>query len=189
MRTFSLIILTLLLLSCTTIDRSLVNSTTSITYIHPTLIPILMDFEYEATVRGVFLTRDNLSMNFGEIRDKPTSKVVGYCMKSSLGRMTLMFHTPSWDFMDEYEQEALVFHELGHCLLDRAKHCDTISYKMGGPISLMNQWVLDSSYYKSHREEILDELFNPNENCIADDDIVDEINGEVCSPKNSDPRR
>lgn len=186
---FLLLIILINLISCTTAHVTMAPKPVPINYINPKVDPILKNFIYEANARGFLIDLDYLSMNFGDIRDKPTSQVVGYCMKFVSGRMQIMFHTPAWDFMDDYEQEALVFHELGHCLLSRNDHCDNRSDKMGGPISLMNTWVLNGKYYKDHREELLDELFNPDPKCVADDEHVDAVDGEVCSPETRDPKR
>jgi hypothetical protein len=64
--------------------------------------------------------------------------------------------------MDSFDKEQLLFHELGHCVLNR-KHCDLVVNL--DPISLMHPKMLKSEYYKNNRDELIEELFNADPRC------------------------
>jgi hypothetical protein len=78
-----------------------------------------------------------------------------------------------WQFMSEQAREALIFHELGHCVLQRRGHTDSL-LPNGDYTSLMNSQSVAlyevclyhigdepcSKLFK--REYYLDELFNKN---------------------------
>lgn len=198
MRHLSLILLMFCIVSCsTTAHVEQIDPTVPYNYIDPKLKPILKMFEYEAHARGIPLQIKWLSMSFGNIRVRPDSNVVGYCQPYKSGRMVIKLHGPSWDFMDDYEQEVLVFHELAHCVLQRMCHNDDVSAK--GPVSILNKYVLEGDYYREHREELLDELFDPtagcskysgplapNTECDGNNGFIDEIIGKTCPPKDRD---
>jgi hypothetical protein len=52
-----------------------------------------------------------------------------------------------------------MFHELGHCVLDRP-HDDDRAVNTRRPASLMSTYLLSSYWYKSYYEEYMYELFH-----------------------------
>ncbi len=60
-----------------------------------------------------------------------------------------------WDTADQYAQEVLVLHELGHCLLNRKHRPDLDAF--GTPVSLMNPVIL--SDWSSRQDSYLSELY------------------------------
>ena len=167
-------------LSCTTINHNVVTvEQYKLSYIDSQFNPIIDSFIYEARSRGHTVNLTNLSMTFGNIRIKKDDRTVGYCVHDVLGGMIIKIHDQTWKDMDIYSREQLVFHEMGHCLIGR-EHC--IKANKDGPISIMFPRVLDSNYYRIHREELVDELFNISPECIGDDGNVNEVDGKVCTP-------
>ena len=59
--------------------------------------------------------------------------------------------------LSNVRREALLFHELGHCLLNRVHDDDT--YDDGRPKSLMNKYIIGEYYYSSYYDEYMRELF------------------------------
>jgi len=173
-------------LSCTTINASPTPIEYKTDYIDKTFNPIIESFIYEARLRGHPVSLDKMNMSFGDIRTSWTDRTVGYCARNRAGRMVIKIHSKSWKKMDEYQREELVFHEMGHCLIPR-EHCKAVT--KDGPVSIMFPHILESTYYKKNREDLVDELFNVSPKCIGDRGSVDEIDGEVRIQAHPDAKR
>ena len=63
----------------------------------------------------------------------------------------------TWDNFSELRREALVWHELGHCLLGRGHLDDWVD---GRPVSVMNTWLLQEHHYEKHYDWYQWELSN-----------------------------
>lgn len=101
-----------------------------------------------------------------------------------------------WKRLNNTRREALIFHELGHCTLFRG-HTDmkeddgTIEYKIenflftigvfekkgylpdGCPASMMHPYMFGTSCLKKHRQYYIDELFNPSDHNIRNNNARD----------------
>jgi len=91
--------------------------------------------------------------------DTLTGSVTGQCLTYSDGRREVNISVSFWKNASAYEREFLVFHELGHCLLDR-EHLDT-ERADGTCLSMMHsgQGGCRNVYGISTRTRYLDELF------------------------------
>lgn len=176
------IILMLSFVSCTThrYKAKITPTESPLLETDKSLLPIIDSFKYEAMMHGVFIDITRVNMGFGLIREEGDITTVGYCLTTGSGTKIIRLHEESWRAMDLYEQEELVFHELGHCLLNRVLHCD--NRINGDPISILNAYIPNGNYYKDNREVLLDELFNPNPECRPNGN-ADEVNREIRSPK------
>ena len=125
-------------------------------------------FKIEAAWRGLTVDIDKVSVMF-DVKDKDPS-VVGLCSLSFIAP-TIRIRHDIWNTMQEEEREALLFHELGHCLLHR-NHCDNDS---GTPISLMNSTVFGGDLYSKNRSRFIDELFSPDTRCVRSSKDIDSI--------------
>jgi len=80
-----------------------------------------------------------------------------------LGNRQIVINREDWALMDEFEKESLIFHELGHCELDRAhdnqklKNGEWTSIMRGTPFSACDNDIIN--YAGTRREYYLDELF------------------------------
>jgi len=84
--------------------------------------------------------------------------VVGLCVPQE---NIVLVNKQYWDTADAIHREALVWHELGHCKLNRIHVTDTA---FGHAVSLMYpaiNSVDDEEWYKAHRKEYIEELFAP----------------------------
>lgn len=117
--------------------------------------PYMDTFKTEAMNRYVVIFIPYLIMIFGDTSHLG-SDVVGYC---AMMRTTprIVIQREFWDQATPQEKENLIFHELGHCVLDR-DHTQTF-LPDGRPESLMYDYLLDSGMYQLHRAYYLDELF------------------------------
>lgn len=84
---------------------------------------------------------------------------LGQCKSYSDGSKKVVIDAPYWDSATELEREYLVFHELGHCALNR-DHNDGQDGE-GNCLSIMQSGdnACTSSYNYSNRERLLAELF------------------------------
>ncbi len=134
--------------------------------------PLIDSFIHEASIRGISLSINNLIVTYD---DNPANAVCGSCNSSSPATdiqkiITLKSGAPCW--IEQFELEALVFHELGHCVLGRL-HLNA-QLPNGDPRSMMVQNNVsiyapclypvdgepcDNSFKRTY---YLDELFNEN---------------------------
>ena len=124
-------------------------------FIDPELQPYVDQFFEEAEIRDLDISADDFSfsVNFGE------KTHLGVCSLASNEVLINSFH---WSNFTELEREYLMFHELGHCILDRLH--DDQSLPNGECKSIMNsagecRENLDN--YNIWRTYYMDELFDP----------------------------
>ena len=138
------------------------------------LLPFVDTFFQEAELRGIDLAHDNLIITYGDLTE---NKLCGSCnsLASTHQQQKIVTLTdPSAACWNNYEQlEALIFHELGHCLLGRS-HQNTL-LPNGDPTSLMmdnsiSQYSpciyqignVNDCNFTFKRSYYLDELFDPS---------------------------
>jgi hypothetical protein len=111
-------------------------------------------FEKASTENGKDLAVDNLVIEFGSIDPLKLAT----CTHDGIPTITVS--KSNWDTLDEDEREKVLYHELGHCVLDR-RHDDE---KGSGREwkSLMIPYPGKISDYKDHKKEYIQELFSSN---------------------------
>jgi hypothetical protein len=141
-------------------------------------------FYEEAEQRGVPLQKNNLIVEFSETLDEDKC---GLCTrpkrKKEIQRRVQISQTKiCWDRLSTLNRETLLFHELGHCLLNR-DHDDAL-FPSDAPKSIMTT-VLDGPYQACvyvfvgsdnvekcnltvRRDYYLDELFGTNGGFVPD---------------------
>lgn len=127
-------------------------------------------FEKEANLHERSLVIDNLIMEFVEDygSDKDT---IGQCTLYMVNDKVLRppkvtFKKDYWEKASKLEQELLVFHELGHCVLFKDHNDDTFfdeHFNSHIPVSIMSSYIMWEAYYKYYRETYLQELFSRSE--------------------------
>jgi hypothetical protein len=145
--------------------------------IEATLKPFVASFLKEAKARNVKIDTTNLilKLNTTAVTDK-----CGTCMQSnnkgSSQKTVEIFNNvvTCWQLATYNGKEALVFHELGHCLLNRIEHKDD-KFANGSPKSIMVSantdlytpcvYVIDGNVdacnKTARRKYYIDELFDP----------------------------
>lgn len=130
--------------------------------IDPTFQPQWNAFVAEANNRGLkaIAMVDDISIQFGNPSAACGTSADG-CCRQQIGEtptITVSYH--AWQYFDNNQKEALIFHELGHCILNR-RHENTT--ENGIPISLMYYISAIGSidvHYNGHtRIEYINELF------------------------------
>jgi len=115
-------------------------------------------FKEEATLRSVNIDEklDEISIILGEIEDVSVS---GTCKPNE---KTIIIDSFSWNRLNFERREHLIFHELGHCVLERNFHKETKT-ESGDCLSFMrsNLKICSINYYSElWRSYYLAELFN-----------------------------
>lgn len=131
MRTFLLLFSLVVVLSCQTRPEPEPGQ-----YSVPQEVePFVQAFREAAQQRNQTIQTDNLIITFGTINGHD---VCGECLRQAgqTPRITLSLDRNCWQDADHNERECLVFHELGHCLLNRNHRTDR--FPKGQYASLMN---------------------------------------------------
>lgn len=127
-------------------------------YIDSRLQVYFDSFKAEAEKRDIKVDFESLEVD-GYIRQIRESGVAGQCQSFEDGSRTVIISTSYWRTATDIEKEFLIFHELGHCVLDR-EHYDEADLN-GDCLSMMNSGgsVCNINYRAATREYYLDELF------------------------------
>lgn len=127
-------------------------------------------YNYPLPDTKIYLAMDDLIASDSHIKGK--------CVKTSEGN-AIVIDRSFWKTLSDTSKEILVFHELGHCLLNRTHR---ILYFQGSnriydqwmipswkylthpnwPMSLMHRSLIDEDKYNQEREYYLSELFMKN---------------------------
>lgn len=126
--------------------------------VDPELQPFFESFELAAEARGITvdLEAEGIAGTIDFIRDNTT---VGQCQSSEEGNKRVLVDKAFWSEYDFYGKEFIIYHELGHCFLNR-EHDNAV---LGGNVceSIMQSGIsgCTNAYDASTRESYLDELF------------------------------
>lgn len=114
-------------------------------------------FKKEGSSRGQNINMEDI---IGQIIDIETDGVLGRCNQLTSGKKHLMIDKLFWETANMIEKEYVIFHELGHCALNR-RHLDT-TYKDGTCMSMMQSGngSCKMVYNSQNRSKYLDELFS-----------------------------
>jgi hypothetical protein len=108
--------------------------------------------------RGKFVKISKLTVKFG----KKEENELGRCEWAN-GVPTVVMDYEAWNEKPD-RQEMVIFHEFGHCVLDR-DHCEGVN-RDGIPKSIMAAVNFDSAIYYANRDYYLSELFfDPKKKC------------------------
>jgi hypothetical protein len=147
--------------------------------VDPTIEVYINKFVEEAALRGITIKKENLIAEFTAER---TNEVCGQCLTSKKNieknqrKITINNSSLCWGTAPNENKEALVFHELGHCLLNRPHKDDLFANSAPASIMFSNnvgpyqpcQYSLGGSNngadcnFTARRKYYIDELFNPN---------------------------
>ena len=115
-------------------------------------------FAAEGALRNVTVDFEASRVS-GYIRLIRTPNVIGQCAHDDTKPNTVIIDWTYWMSADDLEKEFLVFHELGHCVLNR-EHLDDADAQ-GNCISIMTSGTgaCHINYTPGTRKKLLDELF------------------------------
>jgi hypothetical protein len=149
------------LMSASMLGRDAIIISKNNTYVDSAISPLVNSFIFEATRRNRQVDLRYLAVQLGyDSNEDP--EVIGSCRK--IGDIKLVKVNPKyWETSTDSQREALVFHELAHCLLNR-EHCNE-KYSDGRYVSLMSEYSGKDSDYTENREKYVGELFSKHERC------------------------
>ena len=127
-------------------------------FVEPALQEYLDRFKVEGAARGV--TVDYVESRIAAyLRTILDSGVIGQCAHSETEENTVIIDRMYFDSATDLEREFVVFHELGHCVLNR-EHLDD-SDNQGNCVSIMTSGTgtCTIKYTEATRKGLLDELF------------------------------
>ena len=127
-------------------------------FIDDRLKPYFDEFKKEGELRGLNL---NLSPEVIEafIQNVISQSVAGQCQRNTDRPSQIILDENVWNQSNDSDKEFLIFHELGHCILNR-DHLDATNPN-GSCISIMHSVVgICRNEYDTRRSDYLDELFN-----------------------------
>ena len=126
--------------------------------VQPELRPFFLAFEEEATERGISINLTELGIT-GNIVNLGGGGVIGLCRRNDNEPNRIAVDPVAWQNGTDAFRELVVFHELGHCVLDR-EHRD--EQENGVCLSIMHSGLTDCTVSLEDtviREEYIDELF------------------------------
>lgn len=136
----------LLLLSVSTMIVGCGEGFRAVTQIDRDFQPIVEKFEY---IYGVDV---DLNMFYQDL----DGNVIGVC-RSKTSYREIAVDPEYWDDAKELDRELLVFHELGHCVLDQLVHRNsTLSDGCSG--SIMDEYHIGAYCYDKHYDYYIEEL-------------------------------
>ncbi len=114
-------------------------------------------FELAAQERGFSYDLIALQVE-GNFLDLGDNSIAGQCTYNSHAPELVTIDTDFWEWSDEWDREMVIFHELGHCVLNRDHNENHIN---GVCTSIMRSGVSGcrDNYNENTRVDYLDELF------------------------------
>ncbi len=138
-------------IGCTAEETQAVN-------LHEELVPYFDRFSEEASKRGISFDwqEDRIEGYIDNITD---DNIFGQCIHDNLDPNSVIIDENFWNNSTDFDKEFIVFHELGHCFLNR-NHYDETDQR-GICVSIMNSGSVTcrGNYKSSTRDSYLDELF------------------------------
>jgi hypothetical protein len=122
--------------------------------VDPVFLPYVERFEKASEAMGNPIQVSDLRLEFGQMQNAMEN---GACEIVGDEVPTVYINEKAWNRLTEVDREALIFHELGHCVLRRA-HVAEIE-ETGVPKSLMHPYRIQTRVYVANEEAYLKELF------------------------------
>ena len=120
------------------------------------LIEIAERFVSDAARYGVTVDINDYTLKFVEaLRPMPGKNIIGECFNY---KNEVHIKKRWFDRASEADREALLYHELGHCVLRRG-HKEGAAGPGGSPTSVMQALLISGVVWEKNREWYLQELF------------------------------
>lgn len=132
--------------------------------VDPELSPYYNKFIQNGKNSGVDLSKRDITLRFvPTIKDEQQNGVIlGVCYFED---NDVEINRESWDSLSIEKREALVAHELGHCILDR-DHEDSTDQLTGKKLSLMNAYLISTTDFTTKYDYYMRELFSPKDKTL-----------------------
>jgi hypothetical protein len=104
-----------------------------------------------------FVLPYNITFEYTSETIQGNKSIVGLCINLLVDHLVLI-KTQYWSKATQNKQRQLIFHELGHCMLNR--HHTTTYLEDGCPSSIMHAYVVSQPCVDKHADYYDQELFN-----------------------------
>ena len=138
------------------------TTTKSFANVDQALWPYFQRFEEQAAERGLSINLNQLELT-GDLQDLPGENVGGQCTWHSNNPNHITIDLPLFNDLSDLYREFIIFHELGHCVLNRDHREDQDQH--GSCVSLMRSGLgsCNDNYHNATRATYIDELFDPSD--------------------------
>lgn len=130
--------------------------------------PFVLEFFADAQGRGLNIREEDFDFTISYREEFETDRIVGQCVNQNRHKITIK--QPWWEEASFEERRYLIYHELGHCILDRP-HVEKKSPRGLCATIMIDRSAfscIDNSTIPDWWEYLVDELFDPN-SAIPDD--------------------
>lgn len=109
---------------------------------------------------------NDIPINFG---DTENDQFVGVCFTYSDGKREILIKQEWWSVASQGAKESLIFHELGHCALDREHNEDELIAGDGKKIraSIMHPSIVSAQHYSKYYDGYVHELFTQDKGILS----------------------
>ncbi len=125
-------------------------------------------FEDHAKIKtgNVNYKLNDIPINFG---DTENERFVGVCFTYSDGKKEVIIKADWWNKVPPSSRESLIFHELGHCALDREHNEDMIVNGKGEELraSIMHPSIVSAQAYSEYYDGYVHELFTNDRGILS----------------------
>lgn len=130
-------------------DSALLN-----TDIDPEFLPYVESFIEEARARNLRISFQftGLEVKFGIVKE--SEDAIGFCSREDFSIKVLK---EAWDNLSENHKEVLIFHELGHCKMQRDHKTELLS---NGEVASIMWPGIQGKFFGKRRDYYVDELYN-----------------------------
>jgi hypothetical protein len=128
-------------------------------YVAPEIVPYVDSFIYNAKTYNVTIVIDNILIDF---TNKLEPDEMGECLSAIGLNPIIRINRSAWLKMSDSSKEQLIYHELGHCILNR-DHLNTFGVNGNPyvPVSIMYEYMIYDDIYDYNVVHYYQELFNP----------------------------
>lgn len=117
-------------------------------------------FEEEAALKGLEVNLVNLGI-IGVIDEIDEQHVIGRCSYNRFNPRLVTIDASFWNRSSDSSREFVVFHELGHCVLNRGHLEDAFSNGVCKSIMRSGTGSCFDAYNTRNRDYYIEELFEP----------------------------
>jgi len=115
-------------------------------------------FKIEADLREVNVDMHIINIS-GYVENIRERGVLGQCKSYSDGSSSVIIDNNFWQNATDSEKEYIVFHELGHCALDRSHNNSHDENGVCRSIMQSGENECNGTFNQNNRKELIDELF------------------------------
>lgn len=135
--------------------------------VDPILEPYITLFEQKAFERQLNIHVNDIKVYFVEdLGEDEDSVTLALCKtyETSSGQTAetpeIEVDRQEFERLTTYGKEAVMFHELGHCVLGRNHNDDIVPSEENRPVSIMSTYLVGAYYYNKYYSSYINELFN-----------------------------